>query len=64
MPDLEKEKFKSMEAAGGDVLEAEALAGLDDKAYNKLIAQNKLKAVKVKDALEKSRLKEVEKKKK
>jgi CRISPR/Cas system CMR subunit Cmr6 (Cas7 group RAMP superfamily) len=54
VPDLETKKFK----------EAEALAGLDDKARDKLIAHDKLKAEKVKDTLEKSRLKEVEKKKK
>jgi hypothetical protein len=53
-----------MEAAGGEILEAEALVGLDDNAHNKLIAQDNLKAEKVKDALEKTRLKEVEKKKK
>jgi hypothetical protein len=58
------DKFKSFETASGEVLEAEALAGLDDKAWEKLIAENKLKAEKVKDALEKTRLKEVEKKKK
>jgi hypothetical protein len=62
--DLEKDKFNSLEAASGEVLEDEALAGLDDKASEKLIAHDKLKAEKVKDALEKSRLKEVEKKKK
>jgi hypothetical protein len=45
-------------------LEAEALAGLDDKASEKLIAQDKLKVEKVKDALEKTCLKEVERKKK
>jgi hypothetical protein len=59
VPGLEKDKFNSMEAAGGDALEAEALAGLDEKARDKLIAQEKLKVEKVKDALEKSRLKEV-----
>jgi hypothetical protein len=61
---LEVDKFKSLEAASGEVSEAIALAGLVDKACDKLIAQEKLKAEKVKDALEKSRLKEVEKKKK
>jgi hypothetical protein len=40
------------------------LAGLDDKTREKLIVQDKLKAEKVKDALEKTRLKEVERKKK
>jgi hypothetical protein len=38
VPDLEVDKFKFLEAAGGKVLEAEALAGLDDKARDKLIA--------------------------
>jgi hypothetical protein len=64
VPDLEVDKFKSLEAVGGVVLEDETLAGLDDKTRDKLIAQDKLKAKKVKDALEKTRLKEVEKKKK
>jgi hypothetical protein len=36
--DLEVEKFKSLEANGREVLEAEALAGLNDKARDKLIA--------------------------
>jgi hypothetical protein len=58
------DKLKSLEAVGGVVLEDEALAGLDDKTRDKLIAQDKMKAEKVKDALEKSRLKEVERKKK
>jgi hypothetical protein len=58
------DKFKSLEAAGGKVLKDEALASLDDKARDKLIAYDKLKAEKVKDALEKNCLKEVEKKKK
>jgi penicillin-binding protein 2A len=40
------------------------LAALDDKTHEKLIAQDKLKAEKVKDALEKTHLKEVERKKK
>jgi hypothetical protein len=40
------------------------LAGLDDKTHDKLIAQDKLKAEKVKDALEKTQLKKVERKKK
>ena len=48
----------------GEVLEAKALVGLNDKACEKLIAQDKLKAEKVKDALEESHWKEVEKKKK
>ena len=64
MPDLEVDKFNSLEAVGRIVLEDEALAGLNDKTCDKLIAQNKLKAEKVKDALEKTCLKEVEKKKK
>jgi hypothetical protein len=62
--ELEVDKFKSLEAVGGVVAEDEALAGLDDKTCEKLIAQDKLKAEKVKDALEKTRLKEVERKKK
>jgi hypothetical protein len=45
------------------VLEVEALAGLNDKACEKLIAQDKLKTEKAKDALEESHWKEVEKKK-
>jgi hypothetical protein len=53
-----------LEAVGGVVLEDEALVGLDDKTREKLIAQDKLKAEKVKDALEKTCLKEVERKKK
>lgn len=53
-----------MEAVGGVVAENEALAGLDDKTCEKLIAQDKLKVEKVKDALEKTHLKEVERKKK
>jgi hypothetical protein len=61
---LEVDKFKSLEAVGGEVLEDEVLAGLDDKACDKFIAQDKLKAEKVKDALEKSHLKKVEGKKK
>jgi hypothetical protein len=64
VPELEVDKFKSLEAVGGVVAEDEALAGLDDKTHEKLIAQDKLKAEKVKDALEKTRLKEVERKKK
>jgi hypothetical protein len=62
--ELEVDKFKSLEAVGEVVAEDEALAGLDDKTREKLIAQDKLKAEKVKDALEKTRLKEVERKKK
>jgi hypothetical protein len=46
-------KFKSLEAIGGVVLEDEALAGLNDKTHDKLITQDKLKAEKVRDALEK-----------
>jgi penicillin-binding protein 2A len=53
-----------LEAVGGVVAEDEALASLDDKIREKLIAQDELKAEKVKDALEKTRLKEVERKKK
>jgi superfamily II DNA/RNA helicase len=64
VPDLEVDMFKSLEAVGGVVLEDEALAGLDDKTCEKLNAWDKLKAEKVKDALEKTRLKEVERKKK
>jgi hypothetical protein len=64
VPELEVDKFKSLEAVGGVVAEDEALAGLDDKTREKLIAQDKLKAEKVKDALEKTCLKEVERKKK
>jgi hypothetical protein len=64
LPDLEVDKFKSLETIDGVVLEDEALAGLDDKALDKLIAHDKLKAEKVKDALEKTCLKEVEKMKK
>jgi hypothetical protein len=61
---LEVDKFKSLEVVGGVVLEDEALASLDDKTRDKLIAQGKLKAEKIKDASEKTRLKEVERKKK
>jgi hypothetical protein len=64
VPALEKELFNSLEAVGGVSAEDEALAGLDDKTRDKLIAQDKLKADKVKDALEKTRLKEAERKKK
>jgi hypothetical protein len=64
VPDLEVDKFKSLEALDRIVLLDEALAGLDDKACDKFIAHDKLKAEKVKDALEKTCLKEVEKKKK
>jgi hypothetical protein len=64
VPELEVDKFKSLEAVGGIVAEDEALARLDDKTHEKLIVQDKRKAKKVKDALEKTRLKEVEKKKK
>jgi hypothetical protein len=53
-----------LEAVGWVVTKDEALAGLDDKTHEKLIAQDKLKAEKVKDALEKTCLKEVERKKK
>jgi hypothetical protein len=61
VPDLKKAKFNSLEAVGGDVLEGEALVGLDDKMRERLIAQDKKKVGKVKDALEKTRLKELEK---
>jgi hypothetical protein len=61
---LEKEQFNSLEVVGGILTKDEALAGLDDKTSEKLIAQDKLKVEKVKDALEKTRLKEVERKKK
>jgi hypothetical protein len=61
---LEKEQFNSLEVVGGVVAEDEALAGGGDKTREKLIVQDKLKAEKVKDALEKTRLKEVERKKK
>jgi hypothetical protein len=54
----------TLEAVGRVVLEDEALACLDDKTREKLIAQDKLKAEKVKEALERTRLKEVERKKK
>jgi hypothetical protein len=59
---LEKEQFNSLEVVGGVVAEDEALAGGGDKTREKLIVQDKLKAEKVKDALEKTRLKEVERK--
>jgi hypothetical protein len=55
VPTLKKDKFNSMEATNGDVLNDEALAGLDNKARVKLITHDKLKAEKVKDALGKSR---------
>jgi hypothetical protein len=61
---LEKEQFNSLDVVGGVVLEDEALAGLDDKTRDKLIAHDKLKAEKVKDTLEKTCLKKVERKKK
>jgi hypothetical protein len=64
VPDLEVDMFKSLDAVGGVVAEDEAMAGLDDKTREKLIAQDKLKAEKVKDTLEKTRLKEVQRKKK
>jgi hypothetical protein len=35
---LEKEQFNSLEAIGEVVAEDEALAGLDDKTHEKLIA--------------------------
>jgi hypothetical protein len=62
--DLEVDMIKSLDTIGGVVAKDEALAGLDDKTHEKLIAQDKLKVEKVKDALEKTRLKEVERKKK
>jgi hypothetical protein len=37
VPDMDKDKFNSLEATGGNVLKAEALASLDDKACDKLI---------------------------
>jgi hypothetical protein len=64
VPNLEVDMFKSLDVVGGVVAEDEALAGLDDKTREKLIAQDKLKVEKVKDVLEKTRLKEVERKKK
>ena len=44
------DKFKPLEAVDGVVLEDEALASLDDKTCEKLIAQDKLESEKVKDA--------------
>jgi hypothetical protein len=41
-----------LEVVGGALAEHEALVGFDDKTCEKLIAQDKLKAEKVKDALE------------
>jgi hypothetical protein len=38
VPELEVDKFKSLEAVGGIVAKDEALAGLDDKTHDKLIA--------------------------
>jgi hypothetical protein len=38
VPALEKEQFNSLEAIGGVVAEDEALAGLNDKTREKLIA--------------------------
>jgi hypothetical protein len=38
VPTLEREQFNSLEAIGGVVAEDEALAGLDDKTRDKLIA--------------------------
>jgi hypothetical protein len=38
VPELEVDRFKSLEAVGGVVAEDEALAGLDDKTREKLIA--------------------------
>jgi hypothetical protein len=43
VPELEVDKFKSLEGIGGVVAEDEALAGLDDKTREKLIVQDKLK---------------------
>jgi ATP-dependent exoDNAse (exonuclease V) alpha subunit len=63
VPNLEKDKFNSLEATNTNMLKVEALASLDDKAGKKFIAHDKVKARKVKDALEKNCLKEVEKKK-
>jgi hypothetical protein len=64
VPDLEKDMFNSLEAACGKMLEGEVYAGLDGKACERLISIDKVKVGKVKDALEKNCLKEVEKKKK
>ena len=64
MLDVEVDMYKSLDAIGGVVVKDEALVGLDEKTRKKLIAQDNLKVEKVKDALEKTRLKEVEKKKK
>jgi hypothetical protein len=58
---LKQKKLESV-FPHGVIAEDEALAGLDYKTREKLIAQDKLKAEKVKDALEKTRLKEVERK--
>jgi hypothetical protein len=38
VPDLEEDMFKSLDAVGRVVAEEEALAGLDDKTREKLIA--------------------------
>jgi hypothetical protein len=38
VPDLEVDMLKSLDAVGGVVAEDEALAGLDDKTREKLIA--------------------------
>jgi hypothetical protein len=38
VPELEVDKFKSLEARGGVVAEDKALASLDDKTCEKLIA--------------------------
>jgi hypothetical protein len=35
---LEKDKFNSLEVVGGEVLKGETLAGLDEKAYERVIA--------------------------
>jgi hypothetical protein len=51
MQDLENDKFNSLELGSGDLFEGEALAGLDGKACERLITQNKKKARKVNDAL-------------
>jgi hypothetical protein len=47
VPDLEKDKFNSFKATNGELSEAQALATLDDKAREKLIVHDKLKAKKV-----------------
>jgi hypothetical protein len=55
VPDPEVDMFKSLDAVGGVVVVDEALAGLDDKIREKLIAQDKLKAEKVKEKTQKGK---------